>query len=299
MPWGDWRSRRTVLPRPPAGWPRAGGACWARAQTQRFAAAYRRLAVALGDVPRMNTFDDDNEPALRRSRRAAAPARAAASAPRRTAAVRLARRPPPCRSRRPRDRDRLRLVLWIGSCSSSSKQSYTSYIDAMRPPAKSSASVGKEFATALGTPGLTMASFQADLARWSQQEQAQLRGGAAAPAARPAPERACPGACGLPTALRRPPAPREHAHGRAAEARPQRDRRGRARERHAELLSASDVVWEQLFRLPATGHPHGPRRHRRDRPRVADRDEPRHRERCPARDLLPAARHVRRAATDA
>ena len=62
-------------------------------------------------------------------------------------------------------------VLWIGSCSGQSTQNYTSYIAAMQPLAKDSASVGQEFATALATPGLTMETFQSDLTRWSQQEQ--------------------------------------------------------------------------------------------------------------------------------
>jgi hypothetical protein len=142
-------------------------------------------------------------------------------------------------------------VLWVGSCSGRSTQSYTSYIDAMQPLAKSSAAVGKEFATALGTPGLTMRTFQSDLARWSQQEQNAYV-----------------------TAQRlQPPGLLQSPHAQALAAfqlryaglerlastltlAQQKHVRGAivagALAGNAQLLSASDTVWDQLFRIPAT-----------------------------------------------
>ena len=81
-------------------------------------------------------------------------------------------------------------VFWIGSCSGQSKQDYTSYIDAMQPLAQDSASVGEEFATALGTPGLTHGRASSRISPTGRSRSRRLRRGAAAPAARPAPERA-------------------------------------------------------------------------------------------------------------
>ena len=143
------------------------------------------------------------------------------------------------------------LVFWISSCSGSSTQSYTSYIDAMQPLARSSASVGGEFAKALGTPGLTMQSFQSDLARWSQQEQQDY----------------------ISAQRLLPPGSLQSAHAQAlatfqlryaglarlastlAVAQQKHVRGGfvaAALASDTQLFSASDTVWEQLYRLPAT-----------------------------------------------
>jgi hypothetical protein len=141
------------------------------------------------------------------------------------------------------------LVFWIDSCGSSS-QSYTSYIDAMQPLAKSSASVGKEFATALGTPSLTLQGFQSDLARWAQVEQNDY----------------------VAAQKLLPPGPLQSAHAQALAAIQLRyaglqrlaSTLAVAQQKHvrgaivagalasdAENFSASDTVWEQLFQVPA------------------------------------------------
>lgn len=141
-------------------------------------------------------------------------------------------------------------VLWVGSCSGRSTSSYTSYIDAMQPLAKSSAAVGGAFAKALGTPGLTMQSFQSDLTNWSQQEQNAYV-----------------------TAQRlQPPGPLQSAHAQALATFQLRyaglerlaSTLSVAQQSHArgslvaaalagdtQLFTASDTVWEQLFQLPA------------------------------------------------
>ncbi len=142
------------------------------------------------------------------------------------------------------------LVFWIGSCGSSS-QGYTSYVDAMQPIAKKSASVGNAFSRALGTPGLTMAKFQAKLAGWSQLEQAQY----------------------VAAQRLRPPGPLQSAHEQALGAIQLRygglqrlaSTLAVAQQKHvrggivaaalasdAQSFTASDIVWEQNYRLPAT-----------------------------------------------
>ncbi len=144
------------------------------------------------------------------------------------------------------------LVLWVGSCSGQSTSSYTSYITAMQPLAKSSASVGGEFAKALGTPAITMQSFQSDLAHWSQQEQDAY----------------------VSAQRLRPPGLLQSAHAQAlatfqlryaglarlastlAVAQQNHLRGGvvaAALAGDTQLFTASDTVWEQLFRLPAKG----------------------------------------------
>ena len=141
------------------------------------------------------------------------------------------------------------LVLWIDSCSSPSKQSYTSYVNAMAPLANSSAKVGKEFSRAVGTSGLTMDGFQSDLARWAQKQQDDY----------------------VAAQRLRPPGPLQSAHAEALAAFYLRsaaltniaNHLKLAKESHespavaaaalaadAQLLSTSDVMWEQLYRQP-------------------------------------------------
>jgi hypothetical protein len=140
-------------------------------------------------------------------------------------------------------------VLWISSCSGQSTQNYTSYINAMQPLAQNSAQVGKDFAKALGTPGLTMQTFQDDLATWSKQQQADY----------------------IAAQRLQPPGVLQDAHAQALAAFQLRynslsqlaSTLTVAQQKHAgpaivaaalasdaQLLSASDVVWEQLYKLP-------------------------------------------------
>ena len=205
---------------------------------------------------RLNTFDDDNEAGLFNEPR---------------------RRPPRDRGRRPQrsgprragpsagSNSVLRLaglialaitivfgfVLWVGSCSGQSKGDYTAYIAAMQPLAQDSAIVGAKFATDLETPGLTMETFQSHLLDWSRQEQNDYV--AAQRLRPPAPLQSAhaealatfylraTGLAGIASAL----TIAKNGHESAAAAAP-------ALASDAQLLSTSDVLWEQLYKLPVT-----------------------------------------------
>ncbi|HUJ56813.1 MAG TPA: hypothetical protein VLW49_12580 [Gaiellaceae bacterium] len=63
-------------------------------------------------------------------------------------------------------------VFWVGACQGKSKHAeYGSYMDAVRPLAQGSARVGAAFASALGSSSLKLATLEAKLTAWSQQEQ--------------------------------------------------------------------------------------------------------------------------------
>jgi len=144
----------------------------------------------------------------------------------------------------------LGLVFWIGSCQGpSTHDEYASYMNDVRPIAQSSAAVGTRFATALGSAKLTLASLQTKLGAWSTEQQQNYD-----------------------QALRlRPPAPLQAAHQQVLATLQLRaiglaglaDTLARAGSqpaakvanlmaRQAQLLTASDLVWAELFKLPAT-----------------------------------------------
>lgn len=212
-------------------------------------------AVGLGGLKRMNTFDDDNEPGLFEEPRPRPP-RERARRPQRSSPRRQG---PPAGSN-----SVLRLaglvalgiaivvgfVLWIGSCGSST-QSYSSYLAAMQPLAHESARVGAKFSTAIGTQGLTMDRFQSDLSDWKQLELQDY----------------------VKAQRLQPPASLQNAHAEALAAFQLRyNSLARlastltvAQQRHvgaavaasalagdAQLLTASDVVWAELFKQAAT-----------------------------------------------
>jgi hypothetical protein len=205
---------------------------------------------------RLNTFDDDNDLALFDEPRRRPP---------RDRAARRPQRGGPRRAGPAASNTVLRLgglialgiaivfgfVLWIGSCSGQSKGDYTSYIDAMRPLAQNSASVGAALEHAVSTPGLTMESFQSDLADWSRQQQADY----------------------VAAQRLRVPGPLQSAHAEALAtfqlryaglstiashltlAQSKHDSAaiaGAALASDVQLLTASDVDWEQLYKLAAT-----------------------------------------------
>jgi len=142
-------------------------------------------------------------------------------------------------------------ALWVSSCGGGSKGAYSSYFDAMRPLARDSASVGDEFANAITTSGLTMDSFQTDLAGWSQREKNDyLEAQRLQPPGllQSAHEAALDtfllrfsSLDDLASTLTRAQAGHDSAAAAAA-----------ALAGDAELLSASDVDWEQLYKLRAT-----------------------------------------------
>ncbi|MFL5959314.1 MAG: hypothetical protein ACJ75G_03465 [Gaiellaceae bacterium] len=142
------------------------------------------------------------------------------------------------------------LVFWVGSCQGKSKHDeYASYMNDVRPIAQSSAAVGAQFASALGSANLTLAGLRSKLELWSRQEQEDYD-----------------------DALRlRPPGPLQGAHqqvlatlqlraiGFVGLANALAEAGSKSAEdvasglaEQAQLLSASDIVWRELFHLPAT-----------------------------------------------
>ena len=143
------------------------------------------------------------------------------------------------------------LVFWVGSCQGKSKHDeYSSYMDKIKPIAQSSAATGTSaFVKAVTAPKATLAGVQAKLEEWAQQQKQDYD-----------------------TAVRLvPPAPLQAAHQEVLAALQLRaigltglaDVLGRAGSKddsvvggllakQAQLLNASDLVWAELFRLPAT-----------------------------------------------
>ncbi len=143
------------------------------------------------------------------------------------------------------------LVSWIGACQGKSKQAeYSSYMDKVRAVAVNDRRLGVEFSNKLISPALKQSQLQTALEQYAQQEQQaydqaqQIRP--------PGPLRAihqnlvdaielrAKGLAGLANAFSNPAAMKDATT--AAE----------ALTAQAALLNASDVVWDQLFRLPAT-----------------------------------------------
>jgi hypothetical protein len=142
------------------------------------------------------------------------------------------------------------LVFWVGSCQGKSKHDeYSSYMSDLRSIAQSSAQPGTALPATLGAKKLTLAALQSKLQQWSRQEQQDYD-----------------------DALRlRPPGPLQSAHQAAlatfqlraigltglanslsgAASKSPTDV-GEALAQQAQLLTSSDLVWANLFHLPAT-----------------------------------------------
>lgn len=142
------------------------------------------------------------------------------------------------------------LVFWVGSCQGKSKHDeYSSYMTDMRSIAQDSAQPGVALPTVLGAQKLTLASLQSKLEQWSRQEQQDYD-----------------------DALRlRPPGPLQTAHQAALATFQLRaigltglantlsqagaksaTEAGDALAAQAQVLTSSDIVWANLFHLPAT-----------------------------------------------
>jgi hypothetical protein len=145
----------------------------------------------------------------------------------------------------------LGLVFWVGSCQGQSRHDeYASYMDSVRTIAQSSAATGTAaLAAELNSPKLTLAELQAKLGQWSVQQQRDYD-----------------------DALRlRPPALLQSAHQQVLATLQLRaialtrlanilaDAGSKSASqvanllvKQARLLTASDLVWVELFKLPAT-----------------------------------------------
>jgi hypothetical protein len=142
------------------------------------------------------------------------------------------------------------LVFWVGSCGGpSTHDEYKSYMDSIQPIAQSSAASLAAYATQLNSPKLTLPELQSKLGLWSRQQQEEYD-----------------------KALRLvPPAQLQAAHQEVlatlqlraigladlantlgtAGSKPASQVAARLANQ-AQVLSASDLVWADLFRLPAT-----------------------------------------------
>ncbi len=142
------------------------------------------------------------------------------------------------------------LVFWVGACQGASKHDeYATYMTKVRALAQSSAKVGQEFAAKLDSQGLKLADLETSLEQWSQQEQQAYD--QAQQIAPPGPLRSAHqqvldtlqlraiGLAGLANALAQTNV--KNASTAATQLAGQ-----------AQLLSASDIVWTELYKLPAT-----------------------------------------------
>ena len=143
------------------------------------------------------------------------------------------------------------LVFWVDSCQGkSTHDEYKSYMANVQPIAQNSAATGTDaLSTVFRSKGLTLAQLHSKLEQWSAEQQQDYN-----------------------AALRlRPPAPLQSAHQQVlstlqlraigltglantlaeAGSKPA-DKVANLLADQAQLLSASDLVWKELFKLPAT-----------------------------------------------
>jgi hypothetical protein len=144
----------------------------------------------------------------------------------------------------------LGLVFWIGSCSGpSTHDEYKSYMASIQPIAQGSASSLDAYAKQLGSQKLTLADLQSKLGLWSRQQQEyydealRLRPPAALQAAHQEVlatlQLRAIGLAGLANTL-------------ATAGSKEPDQVANLLAKQGEVLNASDLVWANLFRLPAT-----------------------------------------------
>jgi hypothetical protein len=145
-------------------------------------------------------------------------------------------------------------VFWVGACQGKSKHDeYASYASKVRTIAHSSTRLGTTFATKLVSPGLKEADLTTALQQYAQQEQQAYD--QAQQISPPGPMRAihqqlvdalelrAKGLAGLSEAVATSTGAKTTAAVTAATD---------ALTSQGQLLTASDVVWDQLYRLPAT-----------------------------------------------
>jgi hypothetical protein len=143
------------------------------------------------------------------------------------------------------------LVIWVGACQGKSKQSeYKAYADKVRAIARADQALGLEFANKFISPGLKQSDFETKLQQYAQQERQAFN--EAQQIRPPGPLRAihqslvdavelrAKGLAGLGDTLAQSGASKDQA-GTAAKLTIE-----------GQLLTASDVLWEQLYRASAT-----------------------------------------------
>lgn len=146
------------------------------------------------------------------------------------------------------------LVFWIGSCQGQSRyDEYSSYAASIKPIAQTSAQIGTQFANELTAAQLTLSGLEANLEQWSTTEQAEYD--QAQRIVPPGPLQTAHqqvldtlqlraiALAGLADTL---------AQEKAKRPAPSAASVGAELAAQAQLLTASDIVWTQLFRQPAT-----------------------------------------------
>jgi CARDB len=142
------------------------------------------------------------------------------------------------------------LVFWVGSCQGKSKHDeYASYMNSLRPIAQTSAGTGAAFANELGSAKLTLPGLQSKLDQWSRQQQTLYNDAVRLqpPASLQAPQQAV-----LSTLQLRAIGLAGLANTVAGSGSKSPTKVADLLAKQAQLLTASDLVWANLFRLPAT-----------------------------------------------
>jgi len=142
------------------------------------------------------------------------------------------------------------LVFWIGSCQGQSRHDeYKAYMESVKPIAQSSANSLDAYAKQLQSQKLTLADLQSKFALWSKQQQ-----DAYDKAVRLTPPASLQAAHQqvLATLQLRAIGLAGLANTLATAGSKPTDQVAAALARQGQVLSASDIVWANLFRLPAT-----------------------------------------------
>jgi hypothetical protein len=142
------------------------------------------------------------------------------------------------------------LVFWVGSCQGQSRHDeYKSYMDSVQPLAQGSASSLNAYANQLGSRKLTLADLESKLQLWSRQQQEDYD--QALRLVPPGPLQAAHQEV-LATLQLRAIALNGLANTLATAGSKSPSQVGALLARQGQLLSASDLVWANLFKLPAT-----------------------------------------------
>jgi hypothetical protein len=142
------------------------------------------------------------------------------------------------------------LVFWVGSCQGQSRHDeYASYMNDVRPIAQSSAASLRDYQRQVTNPKLTLADLQSKLGLWSRQQQEDYD--QALRLVPPAPLQAAHQEV-LATLQLRAIGLADLANTLAQSGSKSTDQVANQLTKQAQLLSASDLVWAELFKLPAT-----------------------------------------------
>jgi len=142
------------------------------------------------------------------------------------------------------------LVFWVDSCQGQSRHDeYASYMNDVRPIAQSSAASLRDYQKQVTNPKLTLADLQSKLGLWSRQQQEDYD--QALKLVPPAPLQAAHQEV-LATLQLRAIALADLANTFGQPGNKSATQVANQLAKQAQLLSASDLVWTELFKVPAT-----------------------------------------------